>query len=83
MSEPIDPNSIKAQIVHLKGAASLLTAIDMGLIELTPQIISSTVWTLRDVADRIELLEAMQVGGEILKKGRYAEPVESEGGQHD
>jgi hypothetical protein len=55
------------------GAASLLAAIDMGLIELTPETIGNVIATLRDTVDRLEAMQA----------GRYAAPVESEGGCHD
>jgi hypothetical protein len=55
------------------GAASLLAAIDMGLIEMTPETIGAVIATLRDTADTLESMQA----------GRYAGASESEGGSHD
>ena len=57
----IDPNSLKAQTVHVNAAGSMLTAIDMGLIPATEETISTVCSTLREVAD---WLEANMKGGE-------------------
>jgi hypothetical protein len=49
---------LKTLATHVNAAGALLDAIEMGLVSLTPGIISSTVWTLRHVADRLEQLES-------------------------
>jgi hypothetical protein len=53
-----DPQMLKTLATHVNAAGALLDAIEMGLVSLTPGIISSTVWTLRHVADRLEQLES-------------------------
>jgi hypothetical protein len=73
MSKVTDHVSLNTLATRLDGASSTLTVIDMGLIQQNDVDISAVIWTLRDVADKLEAMQA----------GRYAEPVESEGGHHD
>ena len=54
MSERIDPKTLKAQIIHLNGAASMLQAVDMALVPMTDETIQTLIWTLRDVSDWLE-----------------------------
>ena len=54
MTKPLDNNTIGNLAGRVNGAASLLTAIDMGLIPLTDEAIRNMAWTLRDAANRLE-----------------------------
>ena len=53
-----DDSTIKTLAARVNGAGSILTAADMGLVPLTALTIENLIWTLRDVADRLEALEA-------------------------
>lgn len=57
MREPIDPKAISALATRISGAASVLTAADMGLVELTAETLNTIISTLRDAADRLEALK--------------------------
>jgi hypothetical protein len=54
MSKPFDYEPLQALSTRINGSASLLTALYLGFIEITPETIGNVITTLRDVADKLE-----------------------------